>query len=182
MAIWLSRSRGAFDRAQQWIDCADRWVERQGVQYFPGMCRMHRSEVLRIRGRLDDAEREVTQAVRMLEGSLPLLSMIALAELGEVRRRRGDHDAALEAFGRAVQLGWDPQPGMALVLLALISWLILRDRKLGERSKAVWFAVPLTALLINLHPFAIVVPMWVGALLAGASLTGCENTRRAAVT
>lgn len=57
---------------------------------------------------------------------------------------------------------------MALVLLALASWLILRDRKLGERSKAVWVAVPITALLINLHPFAIIVPMWVGALLAGA--------------
>ncbi|HEX6813498.1 MAG TPA: hypothetical protein VF384_17900 [Planctomycetota bacterium] len=115
---WLCRTRGAWDRAQQWIELADRWVERQGVQYFPGMCRMHRSEVLRIRGRLDDAERESLEAIRMLEGSLPVLSMIAFAELGEVRRRRGNEEAAIDAFGKALQLGWDPQPGMALVLLA----------------------------------------------------------------
>ncbi len=117
-AIWLFRSRGEWDRAQQWIESSDRWVERQRVQYFPGMCRIHRSEVLRIRGRLEEAERESELATQMLERSLPSLSMVAFAELGEVRRRRGASDAAMAAFGRAVQLGWDPQPGMALLLLA----------------------------------------------------------------
>jgi hypothetical protein len=116
--IWLYRSRGEWDRAQQWVETSNRWVERQGVQYFPGMCRMHRSEVLRIRGRLAEAERESVIATEMLARTLPALSMIAFAELGEVRRRRGAADGAMEAFGRAVQLGWDPQPGMALLLLA----------------------------------------------------------------
>jgi hypothetical protein len=65
---------------------------------------------------------------------------------------------------------------MALVILALVSYLLLRDRKLAERSRAVWCAIPATALLINLHPFAIVVPMWVLALLVGALW---ERRRRA---
>ncbi len=117
-AIWLYRSRGAWDRAQQWVEWSNRWVERERVQYFPGMCRVHRAEVLRIRGRLDEAERESLLAAEMLERSLPALQMFAYAELGEVRRRRGDADAAMSAFGRAAQLGWDPQPGMALLLLA----------------------------------------------------------------
>jgi hypothetical protein len=65
---------------------------------------------------------------------------------------------------------------MALVLLALVCFLLLRDRKLGERSRAVWFAIPITALLINLHPFAIVVPMLAAALLIGALW---ERRRRA---
>jgi hypothetical protein len=79
---------------------------------------LHRAEVLRVRGRLDEAEREGEAAVQLLDRTLPMLTMFAHAELGEVRRRRGDPEAALSAFGRAVQLGWDPQPGMALVLLA----------------------------------------------------------------
>jgi hypothetical protein len=117
-ATWLYRSRGAWDRAQQWVEWSNRWVERERVAYFPGMCRVHRSEVLRIRGRLDEAERESLLATEMLERSIPSLKMLAFAELGEVRRRRGEAEAAMEAFGRAVQLGWDPQPGLALLLLA----------------------------------------------------------------
>ncbi len=116
--IWLFRSRGEWDRAQQWVDASDRWVARQRVQYFPGMCRMHRSEVLRIRGRLADAEEESLRATEMLAHSLPVLSSIAFAELGEVRRRRNDVPAARAAFDQAIKLGWDPQPGMALLLLA----------------------------------------------------------------
>jgi hypothetical protein len=57
---------------------------------------------------------------------------------------------------------------MALVLLALVSFVLLRDRKMREQSRAIWWVVPITVLLINLHPFAIIIPMWVAALLAGA--------------
>ena len=38
--------------------------------------------------------------------------------VGEVLRRRGDLAGAEQAFVRAQQLGWDPQPGMALLRLA----------------------------------------------------------------
>jgi tetratricopeptide (TPR) repeat protein len=43
---------------------------------------------------------------------------LALAELGEIRWRRGDLTGAEEAFTRAGQLGATPHPGMALVRLA----------------------------------------------------------------
>lgn len=56
----------------------------------------------------------------------------------------------------------------ALVLLALCVWLLVRDRAAGERSRAVWCIVPLTALTVNLHLYAIFVPVWVAALLGGA--------------
>jgi hypothetical protein len=57
---------------------------------------------------------------------------------------------------------------LAIAILAICAWLLLRDRRLGERSRAVWLIVPLTALLVNVHIFAILVPMWIAALLAGS--------------
>ena len=41
----------------------------------------------------------------------------AYHELGEVRRRRGDLQGARTAFGRALDVGFDPQPGLALLRL-----------------------------------------------------------------
>lgn len=57
----------------------------------------------------------------------------------------------------------------ALVLLAVCAWLLNRDRRAGERSAGVWWIVPITALMVNIHLYAVFVPMWVGALLLGAA-------------
>ena len=43
---------------------------------------------------------------------------------------------------------------MAIVVLAAVSWLSSAIRATGERSRAVWFVPPLTALATNLHIFA----------------------------
>jgi hypothetical protein len=56
----------------------------------------------------------------------------------------------------------------AFVLLAICAWLIVRDRRMNEQSRAVWFIIPLTLLLTNIHLFAFFVPavvlaMWIGA-------------------
>lgn len=117
-AIWCCRCRGEWGRALEWTDSADRWQAREQVAYFPGLCRVHRAEVLRVRGELVAAEHEGMEAARLLEESIPRWAMIAHAELGEVRRRRGDAPAAMVAFRRARELGWDPQPGLALAILA----------------------------------------------------------------
>jgi tetratricopeptide (TPR) repeat protein len=117
-AIWSCRCRGDWGRAGEWTDSANRWVARQQVAYFPGLCRVHRSEVLRIRGELAAAERESLEATRLLTSAIPRWAMIAYVELGEVRRRKGDMPEAMTAFQRALELGWDPQPGLALLVLA----------------------------------------------------------------
>jgi len=67
---------------------------------------------------------------------------------------------------------------MAIVLLALAAWLILRDRRLNERSRAVWQCIPLAALLVNIHLTAILLPAWFGCLAAGAvweCRKGCDD-------
>ena len=57
---------------------------------------------------------------------------------------------------------------MALALIACSAWLLTRDRRMDERSRAVWLVPVFTAVLINLHLFAMFVPIWCGALLVGA--------------
>lgn len=57
---------------------------------------------------------------------------------------------------------------MALLVMAVCVWLLVRDRTRGERTRAVWLVIPLTVLLVNLHLYAIIVPMWLAALWAGA--------------
>ena len=54
-----------------------------------------------------------------------------------------------------------------LTILAFIAWLLLRDRRLNQQSKLVWLVPPLTAILINIHFFALFAPLWTAALLTG---------------
>jgi class 3 adenylate cyclase len=72
---------------------------------------------MRMRGALDEAERDVALACADLLVSNPHNAGFAFGELGEIRRRRGDRDGATAAFRRAIELGCDPQPGLALLRL-----------------------------------------------------------------
>jgi hypothetical protein len=56
----------------------------------------------------------------------------------------------------------------AFLLQAVCAWLILRDLRLGQKSKAIWLLVPTTILLTNCHFFSVLVPLWLGAMMAGA--------------
>jgi hypothetical protein len=55
----------------------------------------------------------------------------------------------------------------ALMLLAACSWLLIRDRRMEPRSRAVWMVVPITILLANVHLFAALVPLAVLMLWLG---------------
>ena len=66
--------------------------------------------------------------------------------------------------------------------LAICAWLLLRDRRLAERSRAVWGVVPITAFVVNLHLFAALVPLWCGALLIGATIEWVREKRARSVT
>lgn len=74
---------------------------------------------------------------------------------------------ALAAFLSMPYLSFRPVTA-AVLLIAGVMLLIARDRRMGERSLAVWWVIPLTALMVNVHLFAVTVPMFVGTLLLGA--------------
>jgi class 3 adenylate cyclase len=115
--IETCRDLADYQRASEWSDAARRWCERQSISGFPGICRVRRAEVLRLLGTWQEAADEAGRAGEELIDFNPLYAGAAFHELGEVRLRLGDLDGAEEAFHQAHELGEDPQPGHALLLL-----------------------------------------------------------------
>jgi class 3 adenylate cyclase len=112
------RDLADYGRAAQWTETTTRWCERQAIAGFPGMCRVDRAEIMRLRGAWDDAGRELEQATRELADFNPRVAGQAFYEIGEIRLRMGELEAAEEAFTRARDLGRDPEPGLSLLRLA----------------------------------------------------------------
>ncbi len=114
----LCRDVASYRRGIEWSDAAQRWLERQRIEGFPGILRIHRSELLRMLGNLEEAGSAASRACEEVGAVSLVHSGVAQHELGEVRLRMGDLEGAGEAFGRAQELGEDPQPGLALLRLA----------------------------------------------------------------
>ena len=114
----LCRDVATYRRGLEWSDAAIRWLGRQRIEGFPGICRIHRSELLRMLGSLDEAQREAGRACEEVVGISVVHAGVAQHELGEVRLRLGDLEGADDAFSHALELGEDPQPGLALLRLA----------------------------------------------------------------
>ena len=108
-----------YRRAEDWADAANRWYERHAISYFPGDCRLHRAEILVLRGAWPEADEELQRAIEEL-GQFNRVSHIAEAHylIGELRLRRGEVGAARDEFRQASELGRDPQPGLSVLLLA----------------------------------------------------------------
>jgi hypothetical protein len=107
-----------YRRAGEWTDVVDRCGHTTGLGGFPGDCRTHRTAVLVKRGAWAQAEHEALRALDETQlFDLPHAGAVS-HELGELRLRRGDVDAAEESFLRAHEFGFSPQPGLSLVQLA----------------------------------------------------------------
>jgi ATP/maltotriose-dependent transcriptional regulator MalT len=106
-------------RADQWSEAARAWCETLPPESpFPGMCRVNRAEVARLRGAWPEAEAEATRASVELMEFDPMGAAQALYETGEIRRRIGNLIGAEECFARAREIGFDPQPGLSLLRAA----------------------------------------------------------------
>lgn len=116
--ISLCEELADYRRAREWTEAASRWCERQAIAGFPGMCRVHRSDVMRLRGTWHEAEQEARRACEELREFNVSYAAEALYRVGEIRLARGDLVAAAEAFREAHELGRDPHPGLALLRLA----------------------------------------------------------------
>jgi DNA-binding SARP family transcriptional activator len=109
---------GDYRRASEWMDAIADCFARTGIDAFPGDCEAHSIAILVGRGAWSEGEQRARRACAATEPMDLTHVGIALAEMGEIRWRRGDLAGAEEAFTRAVQLGSPPHPGMALVRLA----------------------------------------------------------------
>ena len=110
---------GQYDVAEQWTEAMERWCETNVIGSLQGRCRVHRAEILRLRGSCIEAEKQVLMACEELRPYLRRELGWPLSELGRIRLHTGNIAGAHEALVAAHRAGWDPQPGLALVHLAL---------------------------------------------------------------
>ena len=118
----IDASEEAFDpgRFDAWTRALTKWCGAQeGLVAFRCRSLAHRATLSQLRGRWGDALKVAKQAC---EGPIadadPPAAAAASYRQGEVLRLRGELKAAEAAYGRASQLGFDPQPGLALLRLA----------------------------------------------------------------
>ena len=83
--IAACRNVGDLKRAGQWADEGERWMRRQSVGGYPGICRVHRAELKMLRGLWSEAEQEARQAC---DGARALRAP-GWRRLCPLRRRRG---------------------------------------------------------------------------------------------
>lgn len=107
-----------YDRAEEWTEAMERWRRKSGIGSIHGRCRVHRAEILRLRGSYRRAEEEALRACEELRPYLRRELGWPLNELGRIRLQRGELRGAEEAFLAAHEIGWDAAPGLALVRLA----------------------------------------------------------------
>lgn len=116
--IQICEEMGDPVRGWQWIETTEHWLTSSPTSpVFPGICRMFKARLLQERGIWVDAEVEARRLSEELQTRHLRTAARGYYEVGEIRRLRGDLDGAEEMFVKAHQMGFDPQPGLALVRL-----------------------------------------------------------------
>jgi DNA-binding winged helix-turn-helix (wHTH) protein/predicted negative regulator of RcsB-dependent stress response len=113
--IYCYMTRSDWQRAGQWTEQYTRWCEGRGVAAYPGLCRMHRAEVLCVKGQLGEAVNEMAATLDMLAATAPWVCGDAWCVMGDILLSRGSLAEARAAYLRSAELGWDSTLGLALV-------------------------------------------------------------------
>jgi tetratricopeptide (TPR) repeat protein len=113
--LWSCHTSADWERALQWSEGFESWCGAAFAEH-PGACDLHRAAILGARGTLDEA-------LALISDAIPKLSEEenwALAEgyrvRGDVAAMAGDTAAAAADYATAYSLGWDAEPGNALLL------------------------------------------------------------------
>jgi class 3 adenylate cyclase len=118
LTISTCNDLGDFRRAAEWTETANRWCDKLDVSGFPGRCRIHRAEVMRMRGDWSAAEAQAAAACEELQDFDRSITGYGHYEIGEIRRQRGDFAGAEESYRVSNEMGREPQPGLSLLRLA----------------------------------------------------------------
>lgn len=136
--LWSCRTYADWPRARQWSEGFESWCTVSFAQ-TSGACDLHRAEVVA-------AQQVLPEALTCINEALPKLSLEESWSLGEGFRVRGDIFAmigdlksARVDYDQAYALGWDAEPGNAVLLFEtgdLDGALAAIDRALQGAS---WF-------------------------------------------
>jgi DNA-binding winged helix-turn-helix (wHTH) protein len=114
--LWACRTFGDWARANQWTLGYQQFYTGDHLE-FSGSCQLHRAEVLGVRGSLRDALAHVNDALADLSGDAPWAIGDAHRVLGDIEAAIGNQDTARAAYEKSYALGWNPEPGHAMLLL-----------------------------------------------------------------
>jgi ATP/maltotriose-dependent transcriptional regulator MalT len=109
-------------RAREWTLALNAWCDArpQYTGVLSAICRTHRAELLLLDGAWPDAVREARLACEQLtRGIGEAMAGPAFYQLAEAHRLRGEAKAADAAYRSASRYGGQPQPGLALLWLAV---------------------------------------------------------------
>jgi len=117
--IGACRDLTDYRRASEWIEATEKYCDRNSLEGFPGVCRIHRAEVAAVSGAWDRAETELERATTELTAyNATPPQADGFYAIGDIRRLRGDFVGAEAALRDAHARGRTPQPALALIRLA----------------------------------------------------------------
>jgi ATP/maltotriose-dependent transcriptional regulator MalT len=91
---------GDVDRAAQWCEVADDFVQTYGCPFLYAECRIYYGSVLTAKGRWDEAEQELSVGLRITDRACPGLHARALSRLAGLRVRQGRLEEAEQLLAR----------------------------------------------------------------------------------
>src|SRR5215217_5244914 len=105
---------GDYRRAAEWTEQANRWCDRLDVTGFPGACRIHRAEIMRLRGDWGEAEQQALTACEELHDFERAITAGGSYKIGG--RRAPAFDAAVQMESGRIQLAEGDNVGAARCL------------------------------------------------------------------
>jgi tetratricopeptide (TPR) repeat protein len=108
---------GDLSRMKTWTAAMEKWCEGPEVtaSWYGTTCEIHKWQLLSATSDYRELEKRVVDALAAIEDFHAPTTGEGYYELGELRRRQGDIDGARAAFAKSREIGWDPQPGDALL-------------------------------------------------------------------
>lgn len=110
---------GDIGRAAAWTQSTSDWCDAMApAVLFKGICRVHRAQVMQIRGQWMQAQDEAERVCQDVANIHVGVVAEGHYQIGEIKRLRGDLEGAERAYQEGHRLGRDPEPGLALLRLA----------------------------------------------------------------
>lgn len=113
--LWACRTFPDWRRAQQWSQGFDTWC-RSNYAEVPGTCDLHRAEVLGAQRSLEDALQAIDLALPKLSNEESWAIGDGFRVRGDVKTMIGDLDGARADYAAAYAMGWDAEPGNAMLM------------------------------------------------------------------